>query len=83
MAMGLIIIFICSFLAFAISAICGGGAGLMLIPILGALLPMNQVPAALSIGTFTSSASRIILFKKISAGILSNILFQLLFRQFG
>lgn len=62
--MGLIIIFICSFLAFAISAICGGGAGLMLIPILGALLPMNQVPAALSIGTFTSSASRIILFKK-------------------
>ncbi|MBW1654545.1 sulfite exporter TauE/SafE family protein [Flavobacterium quisquiliarum] len=64
METGLIIIFICSFLAFAISAICGGGAGLMLIPILGALLPMNQVPAALSIGTFTSSASRIILFKK-------------------
>lgn len=64
METGLIIIFICSFLAFAISAICGGGAGLILIPILGALLPMNQVPAALSIGTFTSSASRIILFKK-------------------
>lgn len=61
---GLLIIFFCSFLAFAISAICGGGAGLILIPILGALLPMNQVPAALSIGTFTSSASRIILFKK-------------------
>ncbi|QLC64833.1 sulfite exporter TauE/SafE family protein [Flavobacterium sp. LPB0248] len=64
MVTSLVIIFICSFLAFAISAICGGGAGLMLIPILGALLPMNQVPAALSIGTFTSSASRIILFKK-------------------
>lgn len=60
----LIIIFICSFLAFTISAICGGGASLMLIPILGSLLPMNQVPAALSIGTFSSSTSRIILFKK-------------------
>src|SRR6218665_2226592 len=60
----LLIIFVCSFLAFSISAICGGGAGLMLIPILGKLLPISQVPAALSIGTFTSSASRIIVFKK-------------------
>ena len=53
----LIIIFIVSFLAFSISAISGGGAGLMLIPILGQLLLVSQVPAALSIGTFTSSAS--------------------------
>jgi uncharacterized membrane protein YfcA len=60
----LILIFIFSFLAFSISAICGGGAGLMLIPLLGRLLPISQVPAALSIGTFTSSASRIIVFKK-------------------
>jgi hypothetical protein len=60
----LIIIFIVSFLAFSISAICGGGAGLMLIPILGRLLPISQVPAALSIGTFTSSASRLVIFKK-------------------
>lgn len=60
----LIFVFICSFLAFSISAICGGGAGLMLIPILGRLLPISQVPAALSIGTFTSSASRIIVFQK-------------------
>ncbi len=59
-----IIIFLCSFLAFSISAICGGGAGLMLIPILGQLLPVSQVPAALSIGTFTSSASRLIVFRK-------------------
>ena len=42
----------------------GGGAGLMLIPILGRLLPVSQVPAALSIGTFTSSASRLIVFRK-------------------
>jgi uncharacterized membrane protein YfcA len=36
----------------------------MLIPVLGALLPVQQVPAALSIGTFTSSASRIVVFYK-------------------
>ncbi|MFD2559640.1 hypothetical protein ACFSS7_11975 [Elizabethkingia anophelis] len=29
-----LIVFVCSFLAFGISAICGGGAGLMLIPVL-------------------------------------------------
>lgn len=60
----LIIIFVVSFLAFSISAICGGGAGLMLIPILGQLLPVSQVPAALTIGTFTSSASRLTLFRE-------------------
>lgn len=60
----LIIIFLVSFLAFSISAICGGGAGLMLIPILGRLLPIAQVPAALSIGTFTSAGSRLIIFRK-------------------
>lgn len=64
MSTTLIIIFISSFLAFSISAICGGGAGLMLIPLLGRLLPIVQVPAALSIGTFTGSASRLIVFYK-------------------
>lgn len=42
----------------------GVGVGLMLIPILGRLLPVSQVPAALSIGTFTSSTSRLIVFRK-------------------
>ncbi len=55
-------VFFLSYLAFSLSAICGGGAGLMLIPVLGQMLPVSQVPAALSIGTFTSSASRIIVF---------------------
>lgn len=64
MIVTLIIVLIVSFLAFSISAICGGGAGLMLIPILGLLLPVSQVPAALSIGTFTSSASRLVAFKE-------------------
>ncbi len=60
----LLVIFVCSYLAFSLSAICGGGAGLILLPILGALLPLNLIPAALSIGTFTSSASRTLAFKK-------------------
>lgn len=60
----LVVVFLVSFLAFSISVICGGGAGLMLIPVLGLLLPVSQVPAALSIGTFTSSASRLVAFRK-------------------
>ena len=60
----LLIIFLASFAAFCLSAVCGGGAGLILIPILGKLLPISEVPAALSIGTFTSSASRLVVFRK-------------------
>lgn len=60
----LIILFGVGFLAFSISAVCGGGAGLMLIPVLGQLLAVSQVPAALSIGTFSSSASRLLVFRK-------------------
>ncbi|REC60179.1 sulfite exporter TauE/SafE family protein [Chryseobacterium pennae] len=51
-------------LAFWISAICGGGASLILIPILNLLLPTSLVPFSLTIGTFTSSASRIAVFKQ-------------------
>lgn len=36
----------------------------MLIPVLGQLLSVSQVPAALSIGTFSSSASRLMVFRK-------------------
>jgi len=64
MVLTLVIIFIVSYIAFSLSAICGGGAGLLLLPVLGRILPVSQVPAALSIGTFTSSFSRIIAFKK-------------------
>jgi uncharacterized membrane protein YfcA len=55
-------LFVCALLAFSLSAVCGGGAGLLLIPVLGSLLPGAQVPAALSIGTLSSSVSRIIAF---------------------
>lgn len=55
-------LFIAALFAFSISLICGGGAGLLLIPILGYSLPAAQVPAALSIGTSVSSVTKIILF---------------------
>ncbi|SNR85457.1 hypothetical protein SAMN05192560_1437 [Methylobacillus rhizosphaerae] len=55
-------IFLVAFLAFALSMICGGGAGLLLIPILGYVLPAAQVPAALSIGTSVSSITKLHLF---------------------
>ncbi|GAB4043302.1 sulfite exporter TauE/SafE family protein [Spirosoma jeollabukense] len=57
-----LLLFGCALLAFSLSAVCGGGAGLLLLPVLGTLLPGAQVPAALSIGTVSSSISRIIAF---------------------
>lgn len=57
-----LLIFIAAFIAFSFSALCGGGAGLLLIPILGYSLPVSQVPAALTLGTATSSFSRIWIF---------------------
>lgn len=56
------ILFVCALAAFALSAVCGGGAGLLLMPLLGSVLPITGVPAALSIGTVSSSASRIVVF---------------------
>jgi uncharacterized membrane protein YfcA len=58
----ILLIFACGFLAFSLSAICGGGAGLLLMPALGLYLPTAFVPAALSIGTLSSSVSRIAVF---------------------
>lgn len=56
-------LFLSSLFAFSISAVCGGGAGLLLIPILKSLVPAAQVPATLSIGTASSSLSRIVVFR--------------------
>ncbi|WP_312554791.1 sulfite exporter TauE/SafE family protein [Empedobacter brevis] len=58
------LLFIGAILAFWISAICGGGASLILIPILNLIIPTSVVPFSLTIGTFTSSASRITAFRK-------------------
>ncbi|MFD0928585.1 sulfite exporter TauE/SafE family protein [Methylophilus glucosoxydans] len=55
-------VFLIAFIAFAISMVCGGGAGLLLIPILGHVLPASQVPAALSVGTSVSSLTKLYLF---------------------
>lgn len=48
-----------SLLAFLLSAVAGGGAGLLLLPALAFIVPAAQAPAALSIGTATSSVSRL------------------------
>lgn len=60
----LILVFLIAIAAFAISAICGGGASFVLLPLLGIMLPGAQVPAALSIGTAANSISRIGIFWK-------------------
>ncbi|WP_430391965.1 sulfite exporter TauE/SafE family protein [Dyella sp. 20L07] len=62
MSLWLLLLFFATVAAFTISALSGGGAGLMLLPILRLALPAAQVPAALSIGSTVSSASRITLF---------------------
>ncbi len=64
MVFNIILLFTGTIAAFWISAICGGGASLILIPILNLLLPGSVVPFSLTIGTFTSSASRIAVFRK-------------------
>ncbi len=64
MILKLVLLFIGTIAAFWISAICGGGASLILIPVLNLLLPTSVVPFSLTVGTFTSSASRIVVFKK-------------------
>ncbi|AWM15042.1 sulfite exporter TauE/SafE family protein [Flavobacterium sediminis] len=51
-------------IAFWLSAISGGGASLILIPVLNLFLPASTIPFTLTVGTLSSSASRIVFFKK-------------------
>lgn len=55
-------LFAAALVAFAISTVAGGGAGLILMPILALLVPTAEVPAALSLGTAASSVSRTFVF---------------------
>ncbi|WP_445192543.1 sulfite exporter TauE/SafE family protein [Sphingomonas sp. Tas61C01] len=55
-------LFVVAFAAFVVSAVSGGGAGLVLVPLLRTMLPIASVPAALSIGTAASSAARMATF---------------------
>lgn len=64
MTIYIILLFFATIAAFWISTICGGGASLILIPILNMMLPGSLVPFSLTVGTFTSSLSRIAVFKK-------------------
>ena len=58
------LVFAAAFLAFLVSTVAGGGAGLVLVPLLRLILPIAFVPGALSIGTAASSVSRIYLFHR-------------------
>ncbi|WP_312333830.1 sulfite exporter TauE/SafE family protein [Sphingobacterium sp.] len=64
MITSLVVLFLSTIVAFWISAICGGGASLILIPLLNFMLPSSFIPFSLTIGTFTSSVSRIVVFKR-------------------
>lgn len=64
MMINLVVLFLSTIVAFWISAICGGGASLILIPLLNFMLPSSVIPFSLTIGSFTSSVSRIIVFKR-------------------
>lgn len=60
----LAVVFVAAVAAFLISAFAGGGAGLILLPLLALVLPTASVPAGLSIGTTFSSISRLALFRR-------------------
>jgi len=64
MSTTLIVLLLAAVIAFWISALCGGGASLILLPLLNILLPISVVPFSLTIGTFASSISRIYVFRK-------------------
>lgn len=54
--------FLASLLAFLASAFTGGGASLLLLPLLQNYLPVSQIPLTLTVGTTASSFMRIRLF---------------------
>lgn len=62
--MVVLLVFTAAFFAFIVSAVAGGGAGLVLVPLLRLILPVASIPGALSIGTATSSISLIWLFRR-------------------
>lgn len=62
--MGLIFLFGAALLAFGLSTVSGGGAGLLLLPVLAQVVPTSAVPAALTVGTATSTTSKLVLFRR-------------------
>lgn len=60
--MGIAFVFLAAVAAFALSTVSGGGAGLLLLPVLARVLPASAVPAALTLGTATSTCSKLALF---------------------
>lgn len=60
----ILLLFIAAVFAFWLSGISGGGASMLLLPLLSMAMPLQFVPFALTVGTFSSAVSRIIMFRK-------------------
>lgn len=60
----LAVVFGAAFVAFVVSAFSGGGAGLLLLPVLALVVPISHVAAALAIGSTVSSVARIGFFRR-------------------
>lgn len=61
--MSFLLVFLASLVAFSLSALGGGGAGLLLVPVLARVVPATMVPAALTVGTVSSSGSKLFAFR--------------------
>lgn len=60
----MILVFLAAVVAFLLSSVSGGGAGLLLLPLLAARLHGPAAPAALTIGTTISSGTRLAVFRR-------------------
>jgi uncharacterized protein len=61
--MSILFLFLAALVAFSLSTLGGGGAGLLLVPALARVVPATMVPAALTLGTVASSASKLFAFR--------------------
>jgi uncharacterized protein len=61
--MSIFFLFLAALVAFSLSTLGGGGAGLLLVPALARVVPATMVPAALTLGTVASSASKLFAFR--------------------
>ncbi len=62
--MALVLVFLVAVCAFALSTVSGGGAGLLLLPVLAQVLPTSAVPGALTVGTATNTVAKLLLFRQ-------------------
>jgi uncharacterized protein len=57
------LVFLAALVAFSLSTLGGGGAGLLLVPVLARVVPATMVPGALTLGTVASTSSKLLAFR--------------------